>query len=430
LTDALTASQIVEIDNYLTAFLPTNALRTITTFTATAGQTTFSVTYTQGLIDVYYNGSCLAQSEYTAINGTSIILATACQVNDIVVVYAYNYSVGAYSGIGGSGTTNYVSKFTGTNTIGNSIISDNGTTASVLGKLLVSSAGNAPSFIWSGINDLVVTNNLFASQAVITNNNTSGNYSILSIGKSRGTLASPTAVVNGEVIGSTIFFGHDGTNYLQGAEIITTIDNTVSTGIVPTSLSIKTRDSSGNFADRVKVSSSGSTTFTSGIGIGNATATTGGIQFPATQTTISDSNNLDDYEEGTWTPTFGGSGSNPTSVTYDGRSGSYTKVGRVVTISFFMGFTTYSGGGGAVTVSGLPFPCISAFTFNGACQLEQFTFLSGRTYAAIRVLPGSTELDAQQMGSATTWTSFAIGTAVTSSGTGKYIQGTVTYFTN
>jgi hypothetical protein len=131
LTDALTASQIVEIDNYLTAFLPTNALRTITTFTATAAQTTFSVTYTQGLIDVFYNGSCLAQSEYTAINGTSVILATACQVNDIVVVYAYNYSVGAYSGIGGSGTTNYVSKFSSSSTIGNSVLFDNGTNVGI-----------------------------------------------------------------------------------------------------------------------------------------------------------------------------------------------------------------------------------------------------------------------------------------------------------
>lgn len=118
----LAAGNIVEIDNLLTAYLPTNALRTITTFTATAAQTTFSVSYTQGLIDVFYNGSCLAQSEYTATNGTSIILATACQVNDIVVVYAYSYSVGAYSGIGGSGTNNYLPKFTGTSSIGNSAV--------------------------------------------------------------------------------------------------------------------------------------------------------------------------------------------------------------------------------------------------------------------------------------------------------------------
>jgi hypothetical protein len=128
---ALAAGNIVEIDNLLTAYLPTNALRTITTFTATAGQTTFSVSYTQGLIDVFYNGSNLAQSEYTATNGTSIILATACQLNDIVVVYAYSYSVGAYSGIGGSGTTNYVAKFSSSSAIANSLIYDNGTNVGI-----------------------------------------------------------------------------------------------------------------------------------------------------------------------------------------------------------------------------------------------------------------------------------------------------------
>jgi hypothetical protein len=117
---ALAAGNIVEIDNLLTAYLPTNALRTITTFTATAAQTTFSVSYTQGLIDVFYNGSNLAQSEYTATNGTSIILATACQLNDIVVVYAYSYSVGAYSGIGGSGTSGQVPYFTSSSAIASS----------------------------------------------------------------------------------------------------------------------------------------------------------------------------------------------------------------------------------------------------------------------------------------------------------------------
>jgi hypothetical protein len=136
LTDALTVGQIVEIDNYLTAFLPTNALRTITTFTATAAQTTFSVTYTQGLIDVFYNGSNLAQSEYTATNGTSIVLATACQLNDIVVVYAYSYAVGAFSGIGGSGTINTIPKFTASSVIGDSAITDNGTTVTLVSRAL------------------------------------------------------------------------------------------------------------------------------------------------------------------------------------------------------------------------------------------------------------------------------------------------------
>jgi hypothetical protein len=157
LTDALTVGQIVEIDNYLTAFLPTNALRTITTFTATAAQTTFSVTYTQGLIDVFYNGSNLAQSEYTATNGTSIVLGTACQLNDIVVVYAYSYAVGAYSGIAGSGTTNYVPKFTASSTIGNSLIFDNGTnvgigTSSPSGLLsLKAEVTNTPTLVFQNV---------------------------------------------------------------------------------------------------------------------------------------------------------------------------------------------------------------------------------------------------------------------------------------
>jgi hypothetical protein len=131
LTDALIANQIVEVYKFGSQFIPNNALRQVTNFTATAGQTTFTVNYSVGLVDVYYNGSCLAQSEYTAINGTSIILATACQVNDIVVVYAYSYSVGAYSGIGGSGTTNYLPKFTSSSVIGNSLIFDNGTNVGI-----------------------------------------------------------------------------------------------------------------------------------------------------------------------------------------------------------------------------------------------------------------------------------------------------------
>jgi hypothetical protein len=151
LTDALTVGQIVEIDNYLTAFLPTNALRTITTFTATAGQTTFAVTYTQGLIDVFYNGSNLAQSEYTATNGTSIILATACQLNDIVVVYAYSYAVGAFSGIGGSGTVNTIPKFTASSTIGNSAITDDGTTVTLVSRALSGTSATFSSNVGLGV---------------------------------------------------------------------------------------------------------------------------------------------------------------------------------------------------------------------------------------------------------------------------------------
>ena len=75
---------------------------------------------------MFYNGSKLDSSEFTATNGTSIVLGTACVLNDKVEVVAYNYTVGAFTGVGGSGTTNYVPKFTASGTIGNSQIFDSG----------------------------------------------------------------------------------------------------------------------------------------------------------------------------------------------------------------------------------------------------------------------------------------------------------------
>jgi hypothetical protein len=63
-----------------------------TEFTATAGQTTFtpSGTYQVGFINVIRNGSQLAPSDYTATNGTTVVLASACAVGDVVVIEVYN----------------------------------------------------------------------------------------------------------------------------------------------------------------------------------------------------------------------------------------------------------------------------------------------------------------------------------------------------
>ena len=138
LTDALVSGQTVEVYKFGSQFIPNNALRVVIPFTATAGQTVFTVNYSVGLIDVFYNGSKLASNEFTATNGTSITLVTACQVNDIVEVIAYSYSVGAYSGIGGSGTANYVAKFATSSTIGDSVIYANSTSVSIGGTTMSS----------------------------------------------------------------------------------------------------------------------------------------------------------------------------------------------------------------------------------------------------------------------------------------------------
>jgi hypothetical protein len=62
---------------------------TTTVFTATANQTTFSVSYTVGFAEVFLNGSKLSAADFTATNGTSIVLASGAAVGDTVDVVAY-----------------------------------------------------------------------------------------------------------------------------------------------------------------------------------------------------------------------------------------------------------------------------------------------------------------------------------------------------
>ena len=70
--------------------------RTTTRFVATASQSSFTVSYNVGYVDVFLNGSKLDSTEYTATNGTSVSLTTAAAADDIVEIVAYE-SVGIVS---------------------------------------------------------------------------------------------------------------------------------------------------------------------------------------------------------------------------------------------------------------------------------------------------------------------------------------------
>ena len=81
---------------------------------------------------------------------------------------------------------------------------------------------------------------------------------------------------------------------------------------------------------------------------------------------------LDDYEEGTWTPTYTGSSGNPT-ITYDALTeGSYTKIGRKVFIIGRIRTDACSGGGGTLQVSGLPFTVNNNYTSGGGVVSNDF----------------------------------------------------------
>jgi len=93
------------------------------------------------------------------------------------------------------------------------------------------------------------------------------------------------------------------------------------------------------------------------LGVGAATPSTSGagITFPATQSASTDANTLDDYEEGTWTPAFATAGGG-LAVTYAVQSGTYTKVGKLVTVwGNIQTSTKTANGTGGLQLSGLPF---------------------------------------------------------------------------
>jgi hypothetical protein len=78
------------------------------------------------------------------------------------------------------------------------------------------------------------------------------------------------------------------------------------------------------------------------------TPSTPQLAFPAVQVPSAGANVLDDYEEGTWIPSVGGT------ATYSAQVGFYTKIGRLVSVQGQIAITAI-GTGNTSTISGLPF---------------------------------------------------------------------------
>jgi len=88
-----------------------SAAYTRTSFTASASQTTFTVTYTVGYVEVFLNGVLLNAADYTASSGTSIVLAVAAASGDIVETIAM--TVSSVTGTNGSGGNIFLADYFG-----------------------------------------------------------------------------------------------------------------------------------------------------------------------------------------------------------------------------------------------------------------------------------------------------------------------------
>ena len=169
-----------------------------------------------------------------------------------------------------------------------------------------------------------------------------------------------------------------------------------------------TNAGSSGATEKVRIHSGGTVNIPSGLTLGQSVTSTAA------------GNTLDDYEEGSWTPTLTSGGS---SVSYLQQYGRYVKIGKMVTLSCRLQFTA-TGNNSQLQVGGIPFTVISG---NG----ENYTS-GGITYCDISV--NYNEFD-PYLNSTNTSVSFyrkGYGTAISMSGTGqqtnKYLGFSVVYF--
>jgi hypothetical protein len=140
-------------------------------------------------------------------------------------------------------------------------------------------------------------------------------------------------------------------------------------GVNSSFISFSTSPNNGNLTERVRVTNDG-LTFNGDTAAANA---------------------LDDYEEGTFTPTAYGATSAGT-TTYNNQNGYYTKIGRMVNVSFFVSYSALTGTG-SLLLGGLPF-AISNSTQNypiGSLVADGLNWTGG-TYLQAIGLQGETNI--------------------------------------
>ena len=151
---------------------------------------------------------------------------------------------------------------------------------------------------------------------------------------------------------------------------------------------------------RQTISAAGLATFANGISLGNET--------------------LDTYDEGTFTATLTAATPPTTPPTV---TGTYVKVGKVVTFSIYFENENTSGGVGSMKVTGLPFTSLSGVSDMGGVSFYGFVFQPNARLSTY-ISSGSTEVNFLESNSNAGWTNLAI-----TAGTAKYMHLSGTYIT-
>ena len=232
------------------------------------------------------------------------------------------------------------------------------------GKVLV---GHTTNHEVRGINAILSLNGTGPDESTITlvRNNDSSNPSYVVLGKSRGSSEGATTIVEeDDIIGEIAFAAADGTDLAsRAAQIRCRIDGTPGVNDTPGRLEFLTCSiGTNNPVERMTIDNAGT------IVLPNSSP---GIQFGTSGASGLTSKTLDDYEEGTWTPS-------PTAASgavFNGTEwGRYTKIGRSVTLNCYARFSTLPTGDltGIFTIEGVPFTPVDPGSggYSGAVMLR------------------------------------------------------------
>ena len=349
-------------------------------FTATSGQTSFTgLSYTVNNVHVFHNGVRLVDgTDYTATNGNSITLTVGAATDDQVVVVSYNTfqtsdTVSASTGGTFAGDVNFTGAFTSQG------IDDNATSTAMTldgsGNLLVGTTNSLPAD--NSVEGIALSPQYNGGIIQVSRTGQAG------LTVNRRTSDGDIALFkkDGTTVGSIGTLG--GVAYMNSGDVGFSLD-WGSDQIKPRQANGANRDAAidlGASASRFK-----------------DLYLSGGVYLGGTGS----ANKLDDYEEGTWTPTVQGTTTAGTS-TYSTREASYVKIGRQVTVTCNTVLTGFSGAAGSAVVTGLPFASASGFGIaTGAFECDNIAFSSGYTTAYVTVFGGQSVVSYRQHGSSRT----------------------------
>ena len=315
------------------------ATQTRDSFTATSGQTSFATGgYTPNFLDIFLNGVKLSAADYTASNGSDVVLASGAATGDILEVVAFTTFTPADLP---SGTPS---------------IDDN---------------GNATALTIDSSENLLV--GLTATEAV-------------------GTNAGTQLRADGLVYAAVTSDAHILSRRSSDGAILNLRKDTTTVGSIGSNIGhmyLGTDDVGLRFSNTgdyiYPVTAVGGTGRDNAIGLGYNGSRfkdlylSGGVYLGGTGS----ANKLDDYEEGSFNLTMTGGSGNPSATQLLGST--YVKIGKLVSFRSF-GTLNNTGASGAIAFSGLPFTPTGVTIANIECNSQGTFSLSPYGYVSGTVI--------------------------------------------